>query len=90
MNVTFCMGVPALGIVGLNFLHWLKWKDSRLLYTPRSGWFRIGLVALTVGIALWLFLPERIPDVAFLALLFGLTAAGHLYSIWCRHRQHSA
>jgi len=92
MNITVFMAAAVLGTAGLNFLHWLSRKDSRLLYTPKSGWFRIGLIALTTGsgVCAVLFLAGRIPGVAFLGLLFGLSFAHELYSIWCRYRQHAA
>jgi hypothetical protein len=92
MNVTLFMAIAVLGSAGLNFLHWLSRKDSRLLYTPKSGWSRIGLIALSVGSGLCavLFLAGRIPGLAFLAFAFGLSFAHELYSIWRRHRQHSA
>jgi hypothetical protein len=75
MNVTSFMAVAVLAITGANFLHWLSRKDSRLLYTPKSGWLWFALIAMTV---------------AFLALVFGLSFAHELYSIWSRYRHHSA
>ena len=92
MNVTSFMAIAVLAISGANVLHWLSRKDSRLLYTPKSGWLRFALIAMTVGSGLCavLFLSGMIPALAFLALVFGLSFAHELYSIWSRYRHHSA
>ena len=60
--------------------------------TPKPGWFRIALTALSVGsvVCAVRYLTGRIPSAGFLALLFGLTFAHEWYSIWCRYRQPSA
>jgi len=91
MNITFFMAIAVLGITGANFLHWLSLKDSCLLYTPKSGWLRFAVIAMVVGSGLCavLFLTGMFPALAFLALVFGLSLAHELFSIWSRYRHHN-
>jgi len=90
MNVTFFMAVAVLGITGANSLHWISRKDSRFLYSPKSGWLRLALIVMAVGSGLCavLFLSGMIPALGFLALGFGLSFTHELYSIWSRCCHH--
>jgi len=91
MHIRLILAIVFLATVAFNVAHWRFRGGERLLYFPKSGWFRLVftswavVTAISAGASLFGWLPSLV----FLLLTFSFVTTQELYSIWVRQVQSS-
>jgi hypothetical protein len=88
MNTTSLLNCLFLGAL-VNLLHWRGHKEERWLYFPQRGWPKV----IANGAVTAIIFASVASDAGWMApstgplIIFPLTSAHQLYSIWIRQTQ---